>query len=68
MKLKTGARSATYLYFGGARRARESEWRFWHDIFHIPFQYDEDDAFISKTERFENTIGAQFPSLQSAGV
>jgi hypothetical protein len=55
-----------HLYFGGARRVQDSEWKFCHDLFQVTFKFDKDDAYISIIERFENVAGAQFTSLQSA--
>ncbi|XP_045210185.2 uncharacterized protein LOC123561703 [Mercenaria mercenaria] len=68
LKLNSNDNESTLLYFGGARRVQESEWKYGNDLFHITFKYDEDDAYISHIQRFENILGAQFPSLQSASA
>ncbi|KAL4230172.1 hypothetical protein ACF0H5_010557 [Mactra antiquata] len=68
VKLKSIHCESTFLYFGGARRVQESGSKFGHDLFHITFEFDNDDAYISRIQRFDNIVGAQCPSLQSAGV
>ncbi|XP_060562647.1 uncharacterized protein LOC132722215 [Ruditapes philippinarum] len=68
IKLKSNDSESTFLYFGGARRVQETEWKFGHDLFHMTFNHDPDDAYISSIQRFDNIMGAHFLSLQSASA
>ena len=59
--------SYTCLYFGGARRLEESSWADGREFFEIEYCVSKDDVFINEITKFD-TLGSQFPSLQSASA